>query len=147
MKHIVIPETITLFSRNGERVMSVDENKNRKPYDPVVFGPFLFDQVCASSHVGRGGEAARRVRKLEKLLLDAKPGDVVAIEDTDYKVIERVIAEVEWPHAALSSQFLPFIEAIEDAAKQDEAWKRTRDEKNKNGKAADDARPAVQAEA
>ena len=124
MKHIVVPADIILHARNGERVMAVDENKNRKPYDPIVFGVFLFDAVCNSPHLGKGSEAARRVRKLEKLLLEAKYGDIIAIEDADYKVVEQVITEIAWPYPALSGQFLPFIEAIEAAAKQDDDWRK-----------------------
>lgn len=143
MKFVVVPEPVAVADkRTGKPILRAlpgsdpaelaDSHKRAACLVPMVvtMRDFIYDYVLTSSEIGKGGEGARRVRKLEVAFADSKPGTIVGVEDDDYKIVCRILDNLEWlpqfaPHSA---QLLPFFEAWDDAKKQDEAWARKHEE-------------------
>jgi len=85
---------------------------------------FLNNHVLHSPLIGKGIEGLRRVQKLEAKFASVVPGDVVGIEDADYKIIVDILDATVWDIPRLGVQALPYFEAWEAADKQDDEWKR-----------------------
>ena len=124
MKYVVVPENV-YFRYDGQPV----HDQNGKP---VVWSheKFVSEFICTSPTMNRGGgDGLRRVVKMLRLFESAKAGDVIGIEDADYKVARSVVDSIEWPAPIMrfAHQMLPHVEAWEHAEKHDEAWKKEYD--------------------
>lgn len=123
MKNVVIPEPIVFTVKGGARATALIDG-SLKEIPTVTMYDFVMDSICSSANIGNGIEGAKRVRKLDRAFEDAKPGDVVGVEDADYKVVMEVISKIQWARPALAAQLLPLLEAWEVAEKQDEEWRK-----------------------
>lgn len=132
MKYVVVPEDIAIVDRrNGNRpiILKRSEEEEGEPY-VIKFRDFVLTNIVDSPAMVRGGgEGIRRARKIEALFQDARPGDVVGVEDADYRIIRNIVDHIEWSptFARHATQIEPFIAAWEAAERQDDKWKRKRD--------------------
>lgn len=122
MKNVVVPPSVTFVNKDG--TPATVTGQDGKPQNTVSMYDFVMDSVCASPEIGKGIEGVKRVRKLQRAFEDTKPGDIVGIEDADYTVAMKVIENIQWARPIIAMQLLPMMEAWENAAKQDEDWKK-----------------------
>lgn len=126
MKYVLVPPPVHIMNhRFKQPLMQTVEGKNPQPMIISMF-TFVVDYICGSEAVGKGVEAARVINKLQSAFLDVEPGELVGVEDADYKVAMACIGSINWTaqFQPFCGQLLPLIEAWEDAAKQDETWKK-----------------------
>lgn len=137
MHYVVVPADVTVTNKRTGEVVKYADGDERK--DLVVTMPFFFEQyIVNSSELTKGvttGEGLRRIMKLTALFEDAKAGDVIGVEDADFKAVRKAVDAIQFPPAfqLYASQMLPFVQAWEDAEKQNEEWKKARD-KESDGK-------------
>jgi hypothetical protein len=111
MKYVVVAAPITVRPRQSTGQPGV-----------VTMHEFIMDSICSAPAIGKGIDGAKRVRKLDKAF---SSGDaIVGIEDADYKVVMAVANDIPWARPDLGMQLLPFMEALEEAEKHDEEWRR-----------------------
>lgn len=107
MKYVTVPAPVKLLDRNGSPL----------PLPEATLHSFVVDMAYAKPElIGAGGAALRLINKLDRILVDAKQGDEVAVEDQDHAVMAKVLAEVQWADLRLARQQLCFIEAWENAS-------------------------------
>lgn len=124
MKYVVVPDPITFKGKDGQSVeVNTPEGGMKSTF---AMYDFIMDNVCSSQDIGKGMEGMKRVRKLQRIFEDSVPGDLVGIEDADYTVVMKVVEGIQWVRPLLGVQLLPLMEALEDAAKHDEEWKKAR---------------------
>ena len=125
MKYFVVPEPVTLLNTITKKPMvhGKDHPEEGQPVQ-ITAHRFLLDNVLSSKDIGKGVEGIRRVRKLDMAFEDVKPGDLVGVEDADYTTVMKIMSEMEFGSPLHAAQLLPFFEAWETTAKQDEKWKR-----------------------
>jgi hypothetical protein len=135
MKYFVVPEPISMLNTVTKKPLTYGKDHPQEGENVIISAHrFILDNICANKDIGKGVEAIRRVRKLDMALEDTKAGDIVGIEDADYTVIMKIMSEMEFQSPVHAAQLLPFFEAWENTAKQDEEWK-----KKQNLKAVPDA--------
>lgn len=128
MKYVIIPKSVNIVDRTGNPV-------NIKRGDlsvPWLFSheDFVLDSLCASPEMSvGGGDGMRRQRKIEQAFTGCKEGDVIGVEDADFKIALAICGVLKWSEvvAKYATQFLPHAEAWEAAVKQDDAWKKKYD--------------------
>lgn len=143
MKYVIIPEDVTIVDRrNGNKPVIMKKNPDDEGAPWVLkHEDFVMTNIVDSpTMVKGGGEGLRRARKIEKKFENCQPGDVIGVEDADYRIIRGIIDSIEWaPHfARYATQIASHVEAWENADKQDDAWKKKYDAEQaakKNGKA------------
>lgn len=124
MRHIVIPEPITIVDREGQPVLARKnpDDKDLKPF-VVSHERFVLEQICDNPALVNGGiKSLRRVKKLADLFEGCKPGDEIAVEDDDYEAVMKLaLVSLKWPDAfaRFAVQMLPHLEAWEAAREQD----------------------------
>lgn len=133
MKYVVVPEDVVLMLANKPLIVTDREGKETQ----VVWSheKFVAEYICTNPQLNRpssgtvSGDALRRVVKLLRLFDGAKPGDVIGVEDEDFKKVRAVVDAIEWTEHMMrfAHQMLPHIEAWEHAEKHDEAWKKEYD--------------------
>lgn len=136
MKYVVVPETIAIMNKDKPQLVIKEQGAEPEPFI-ITHEDFVFDNIVASADLSKsGGEGARRHRKIVKAFEGCKAGDVIGVEDADFKVARTIIDNLNFNSAMARyvSQLLPHIEAWEAADKQDDAWKKKRDSEP-NGKA------------
>ncbi|MES2179835.1 MAG: hypothetical protein V4550_18385 [Gemmatimonadota bacterium] len=137
MKHIIVPADVNIVDRGGKEVkVSLEKDGPAVPW-VITHEDFVYDNLCVHPNLSKGGgNGARRQQKIEQVFLGCKPGDVIGVEDADFVVAIAVIGTFEWSpsFARYATQMLPHIEAWEAAEKQNDAWKKARDEKAKEQK-------------
>jgi hypothetical protein len=135
MKYVIIPEDVALMNRRTGKPIQVVRQDGEKPSDWVfTHEEFVLDHVCSDPRISAGGgDGARRLRKIEEAFLGCKPGDEIGVEDADYRVVMMVVGTLSWgpQFARHAAQLLPHIEAWEVADKQNDQWKRKREEEAK----------------
>jgi len=136
MKYVIVPPDVTIMNKaTGKPVRAIDGDTEK---DFVVSMQFFVERyISTSSKLLRfrpdeaSGEGLRRVAKLLRVFEGGKPGDVIGIEDADYKAARAAVDALDWSAlglAGVAPQLLPMVEAWEAAEKQDDEWKRKRDE-------------------
>jgi hypothetical protein len=116
MKHVLVPAPVVIQHRKSAPSGTSSE--------PMTMHDFVMDTICTSTAIGKGIDGVKRVRKLDRGFADKAPGDIVAIEDADYKAVMEVISQIQWSRPDIGAQLLPMLEAWEDAEKHDEEWRR-----------------------
>lgn len=61
--------------------------------------------------IGIGYDGNRRISKLDRAFGEAQPGDVVAVEDADWKIVKKIIEERAWTPPSFGACFISFEEA------------------------------------
>jgi hypothetical protein len=134
MKYVIVPPDITIMNRStGKAVQAIDGNVEKDFVFTMSF--FVERYIIVSSRVLRArpdeptGDGLRRALKLQRAFENCAPGQVIGVEDADYKAVRAAVDNIDWPpaFAPFAPQVLPMIEAWEAAEKQDDEWKRKRD--------------------
>ncbi len=131
LKYVKVPAPVELVNLKGKRYkempaegQTVEEAADLAPISLHSYlMQYVFEEVdvippafqganpTTKRKMGDGYAGNKRTRKLDKAFENAVPGDVVAVEDSDWQVVKKIIEEKNWPGAAISSQFTP----LEDA--------------------------------
>lgn len=137
MKYVTIPALVAPRTLDGKAFQVTEEDGKKTQVPDTSLHRYLMTYVINEVDVvtntkgkeevvlkiGRGYEGNKRARKLDEAFKDALPGDVVAIEDEDFKTVKKIIEERIWPNSSFGMQF----SLIE------EAWMEASDKKPSNG--------------
>lgn len=85
------------------------------------------EQPRVEQKIGKGYECALRVANLHDAFSGAQFGQLVGVEEADWKVIDKIIDEREWSNPTVAGQLAPFCRAWRAGASQNEEWKKKRD--------------------
>jgi hypothetical protein len=61
--------------------------------------------------IGVGYDGNRRISKLDRSFKDARPGDSIAVEDADWRIVKKIIEEKAWMPPSFGACFISFEEA------------------------------------
>lgn len=131
MKHVIVPLPIKITDPENKKPV-MQENAETKKMEEVpeyTLQRFHSGYVLSNPELGTGIEGLRRAVRLEEMFEKAVPGDVVAVDNEDHKVVMDILKKIRWPSPRHAMQFLPHLDAWDAAEKQDEKWKREYDEK------------------
>lgn len=132
MRYITVQEPITLRDEDGRPFTEVDHDDKTKTIDqkPVTHHAFLMRWVVSEGRItpgdpatrsvvpkiGAGYEGFKRTGKIDRAFAKAKPGEVVAIEDEDWKVVKAILEEHERLTPLAGAQLMPFFVAWIEAS-------------------------------
>lgn len=132
MKYVIVPADVPIVDKRTNEPI-----KGQDPVDPTKSEPlvmkhsdFVINNICFHADFSKGGaEGLRRKKRVEDKFINCKPGDVVGVEESDFKVGRPLLDKVEWhpQFTRFADQMLPHFEAWEAAEKQDEEWKKKYD--------------------
>lgn len=133
MKYVIVPNNIPIVNKVTGKVMKAIEGDHEQDF---IFSMKFFVEryLAVSPKLLRAradepsGDGLRRVTKLLRAFESCKEGDVIGVEDADYKAARAAVDALDWgPFAQFAPQVLPMIEAWEAAEKQDDEWKKKHD--------------------
>ena len=78
----------------------------------------LSEWLSNAKYFGDNAASLRMGAKLEALFAARKAGEWVAVEDTDYQRLRLAVEESAYNVPAIARQLLPFIDAVNDAKKE-----------------------------
>jgi hypothetical protein len=131
MKWITVPPAFTPRTIDGKPFLAQDDEGNRVEVGSIGLHSYLMSylvnetdiikdertgQLSRELKIGRGYEGNKRTRKLDRLFEKCRGGEVIGVEDADYKAVRRIIEEKSWPSATFGSQFADFEEAWMNAS-------------------------------
>ena len=118
MHYVTVPEDITPRD-------TITENEIVAA-SPQTFYRFLRANILSDARFGSSIKGVLAIEKLGDLFRDAKPGDVVKVEDADWELMKEAsehptrgtgrTATSGFGDGLLAVQFLPFLRAIIDAS-------------------------------
>ena len=124
MKHVEIPEPVTIMLRNGERLrQTIADPKTGQPRAGDVMAPLSFfdyaecwfnnERLNAGTFKKRQ-QAAKIIASLDEV--KAAKTKVWSIEDADYELLDPVVdAAVMFANIVFESQCATFVEAFKNA--------------------------------
>lgn len=111
MKYINTPADAALVQITGEPVLN-------EQGQPVLckFSTFALGRLTDQAFAASGMDGVLQVMKLREVLKDAQPGDVLAIEDADYKPLVQATRNPSAGYnMAIAHCLVPFMRAICEA--------------------------------
>jgi hypothetical protein len=125
MRYVIVPSDVHIVDRQG-RPVEIKINDQQQPWI-IKHEDFVFENITSNEKlVVGGGEGVRRQRKIRKAFEECKVGDIIGIEDADFKIARFVLDNLVWhsQFARYAEQMLPHIEAWENADRQNDEWKK-----------------------
>lgn len=128
MHYVTVPAPVTLRTIDKKPYREQDPDYPSDPtklidMKPVTMHRYLMAYVVnevalptkegerADPKIGRGYEGNKRIAKLDRLFEKAEPGDVIAVEDEDWRKVRAIIEERHWPLPSFGALLVSFEEA------------------------------------
>lgn len=105
MRFIVIPPPITI---------KIEGQSDTE----WAFHRLLSEWLSNAKYFGDNAASLRMGAKIEALFAGRKAGEWVAVEDTDYQRLHMAVEESAYNVPAIARQLLPFLDAVNDAKKE-----------------------------
>lgn len=110
MRYITIPSPIGLKKPNSDEPLP---GKDGGPAPSIPFDAFIFNHFLTRPGFAVGYKGAKAVEHIEDVILPAKAGDVVSVDEEVWKKLadeieNRLTIEPAWIHR----QYIPFMEAV-----------------------------------
>jgi hypothetical protein len=116
--NITIPEVVELVDIEGKPLKDNPKESLYTYLHKFIFNEFTItppkyqgDKPTMTMKIGIGRVGNQRVARLTAALKLAAPGEVVKVDEEDWKLVKTIIEQKSWPSVTLSSQFTP----LEDA--------------------------------
>jgi hypothetical protein len=125
MHYVTVPSPVVLrtIDKKAYRENDPDDPTKTIEMKPVTMHRYLMAYVvnevhppenqnsAAKAKIGSGYEGDKRIAKLDRLFENAKPGDVVAVEDEDWRKVRAIIEEKVWGLPTFGALLINFSDA------------------------------------
>jgi hypothetical protein len=128
MKYVIVPAVVAPKVNGKPVVIGMEPSSDGKEPTPVFLTEvsvhrylmmFIVDteersadgRTPGAPKIGIGYDGNRRIVRLDRSFGEAKPGDVVAVEDADWIKVKKIIEEKTWTPPSFGACFISFEEA------------------------------------
>lgn len=128
MRYVTVPAPVTPTTQDKKPLKMRDEDNNLTEMGEVSMHRYLMtfivnetvkpptrEEPNPDAKIGKGREGNKRITRLDNAFENAKPGDVVAVEEADWEKVKKIAEEKNWSPASFGAFFTPFEDAWFDA--------------------------------
>lgn len=135
MHYVTVPAPVQLRTIDKKPYREQDPDSPNDPtktveLKPVTMHRYLMLYIVNEAHppgekgqpgdlkIGKGYEGNKRTSKLDRAFEAAQPGDIIAVEDEDWRKVKAIIEERYWPMPSVGAQLIDMEDAWVSASEK-----------------------------